>query len=115
MHLVVAIAAAIFTCFGVYLNDLLTRRRKALVREGLLGQDFDYAEALGLDDATTDKRLARYGMLRMMANAIGLIFFVLSGIMLYQAIYLAIEIDPVFWVGWGAATATATLFFWAGR
>lgn len=115
MHLVVAIFAAVFACFGVYLNDLLTRRRRVLVREGLLGQDFDYAEAVGLDSVMADKRLARYGTLRMTANVIGLVFFALSGIMLYQAIYLAIEIGPVFWAGWGASTGTAILFFWAGR
>ena len=112
MHVAAAIAAAICACFGVYLNDVLSRRRTVLAREGLLGSGFDYGEATG---SPADPRLARFGLLRMTANAVGLLFCTVSVLLLYRAIFADAAIDVSFWAAWASTSGAAALFFWTGR
>jgi hypothetical protein len=116
MQVVLAVFAALCACFSLYLNDVLTRSRRALSREGLLHQGFDYAESAGLlDPEATDRRLLRFAMLRMTANGLGLLFLAFSAFLLYRAIFAEIVIDAGFWASWGATTGAAALFFWTGR
>lgn len=113
MHVTVAIVAAIAACCGVYLNDLLSRRRRLLTREGLLGQSFDYDETSS--DTAMDPRLARYGRLRFLANGLGLLFCGASALLLYNALFSPSAVDASFWAAWAGATGTSALFFWTGR
>lgn len=116
MLLAAALVAALCACGAVYLNDRLTRLRKALCDAGLLGQDFDYADAQGaFSAAEADRRLARYSLMRTAANGMGLLCFVGSALLLYRGLYVDQAIAASFWSAWGASTGAAALFFWAGR
>jgi hypothetical protein len=115
MHLGIAIAAAFCLCLGVYSNDRLNNRHRVALRHGLLTQSSKYSDAAMLRAIDAGREILSFGKIRMVARIIALIFLGLASVMLYRVMYLGVEIDLLFWAGWGASTGAATLFFKTGH